>query len=68
MKLFPEYELMPEKRVQIGRAFSLHDIGKIAIPDSIILKPAKLTQDEFELIKSHTTKGVEGIHGSEAQV
>ena len=40
---------------------SMHDIGKIAIPDSIILKPAKLTQDEFELIKSHTTKGAEII-------
>ena len=43
------------------RAATLHDIGKIAIPDSIILKPAKLTADEFELIKSHTTKGAEII-------
>ena len=56
MKLFPEYELTEEKLVQIGWASSLHDIGKIAIPDSIILKPGKLTADEFELIKSHTTK------------
>ncbi len=61
MKLYPEYELTPEKLVQIGWASSLHDIGKIAIPDSIILKPAKLTADEFELIKSHTTKGAEII-------
>ena len=61
MKLYPEYELTPEKLVQIGWASSMHDIGKIAIPDSIILKPAKLTQDEFELIKSHTTKGAEII-------
>ena len=61
MKLYPEYELTPEKLVQIGWASSLHDIGKIAIPDSIILKPAKLTKDEFELIKSHTTKGSEII-------
>lgn len=61
MKLFPEYELTPEKLLQIGWASSLHDIGKIAIPDSIILKPAKLTPDEFELIKSHTTKGAEII-------
>ncbi len=61
MKLYPEYELTAEKLVQIGWASSLHDIGKIAIPDSIILKPAKLTQDEFELIKSHTTKGAEII-------
>ena len=61
MKLFPEYELTEEKLVQIGWASSLHDIGKIAIPDSIILKPGKLTADEFELIKSHTTKGAEII-------
>ena len=61
MKLYPEYDLTPEKLVQIGWASSMHDIGKIAIPDSIILKPAKLTQDEFELIKSHTTKGAEII-------
>lgn len=61
MKLYPEYELTAEKLIQIGWASSLHDIGKIAIPDSIILKPAKLTKDEFELIKSHTTKGAEII-------
>ena len=61
MKLFPEYELTPEKLTQIGWASSLHDIGKIAISDSIILKPGKLTPDEFELIKSHTTKGAEII-------
>lgn len=61
MKLYPKYELTPEKIEQIGRASLLHDIGKIAIPDSIILKSSKLNQDEFELIKSHTTKGAEII-------
>lgn len=35
----------------------LHDIGKIGIPDSIINKPAKLTAEEFNIIKSHTTIG-----------
>ena len=61
MKLYPEYDLTPEKLVLIGWASSLHDIGKIAIPDSIIMKSNKLTPDEFELIKSHTTKGEEPI-------
>ncbi|MFG6358291.1 MAG: response regulator [Acetatifactor sp.] len=61
MKLYPEYDLTPEKLVLIGWASSLHDIGKIAIPDSIIMKSSKLTPDEFELIKSHTTKGEELI-------
>lgn len=61
MNLYPEYELTQEKLMQIGWASSLHDIGKIVIPDTIILKPAKLTPDEFEIIKSHTTKGAEII-------
>ncbi len=61
MKLYPEYDLTSEKLVQIGWASSLHDIGKIAIPDSIILKSGKLTADEFEYMKSHTTKGAEII-------
>ncbi|UFS63697.1 HD domain-containing protein [Sulfurimonas sp. HSL-3221] len=37
----------------------LHDIGKIGIPDAILLKPDKLTADEFELMKSHVEKGLE---------
>lgn len=64
IRLYPEYELTPEKLVQIGWASSLHDIGKIAIPDNIILKAGKLTADEFELIKSHTTKGEEIIRSA----
>jgi putative two-component system response regulator len=35
----------------------LHDIGKVAIPDSILLKPAKLTTEEFEIMKTHTLHG-----------
>jgi putative two-component system response regulator len=40
---------------------SLHDIGKVGIPDSILLKPGKLTPDEFEIMKTHTTKGAETL-------
>ncbi len=61
MKLYPEYELTQEKLEVIGRAASLHDIGKIVIPDNIILKAGKLTADEYDVIKSHTTKGAEII-------
>jgi len=39
------------------KASALHDIGKIGIPDAILLKPGKLTVDEFNLIKTHTTIG-----------
>jgi len=39
------------------KASALHDIGKIAIPDSILLKPGKLTPEEFDIIKTHTSIG-----------
>ncbi|MDE6952094.1 MAG: HD domain-containing protein [Lachnospiraceae bacterium] len=61
MKLYPEYKLTEEKLDTIALAASLHDIGKIVIPDNIILKAGKLTEDEYEVIKSHTTKGAEII-------
>lgn len=41
----------------ITSASSMHDIGKIAIPDAILFKPGRLTPDEFDVIKTHTTKG-----------
>ena len=42
-------------------AAPMHDIGKISIPDAILQKPGKLTQEEFELMKQHTKKGGEII-------
>lgn len=39
----------------------LHDIGKVGISDDILLKPGKLTFEEFELMKKHTTFGVEAL-------
>jgi len=41
----------------LHRAAPLHDVGKIGIPDSILLKPGKLTEEEFEVIKTHTVIG-----------
>ncbi|MBR4150192.1 MAG: HD domain-containing protein, partial [Firmicutes bacterium] len=41
----------------------LHDIGKIAIPDSILNKPGRLTDDEFKVMKSHTTRGANILKG-----
>ena len=46
----------------------LHDIGKVGIPDSILLKPAKLTPEEFEIMKSHTTLGKKAIEHAEEQL
>lgn len=59
MQDYPEYELTPEKIEVIVSASALHDIGKITIPDAILLKPGKLTDEEFEYMKSHTTRGCE---------
>ena len=57
MDEYPEYGLNEEKIRVIVSASALHDIGKIAIPDNILLKPGRLTADEFEYMKSHTTRG-----------
>ena len=46
----------------------LHDIGKVGIADSILLKPGKLTPDEFETMKTHTTLGMEAIASTEARL
>src|SRR4029077_17159709 len=48
----------------IRRAAPLHDVGKIGIPDSVLLKLGKLTDDEFELVKTHTTIGARILSGS----
>lgn len=56
---FPEYELTDEKVNLITNASALHDLGKIAIPDSILLKPGRLTDEEFKEMKKHTIYGCE---------
>lgn len=56
---------LPDAQAElIRRAAPLHDVGKIGVPDSILLKPAKLTPDEFEVIKTHTTIGARILSGS----
>ncbi len=59
MKIYPKYEITKEQAALIVNASALHDIGKIAIPDSILLKPGKLTEEEFEEMKKHTVYGCE---------
>ncbi|QAU33331.1 two-component system response regulator [Janthinobacterium sp. 17J80-10] len=46
----------------------LHDIGKVGIPDHILLKPGRLTADEFEIMKTHTTLGRDAIEHAEEQL
>lgn len=54
---YPEYGITDHMISVMVPASALHDVGKIAIPDSILLKPGRLTADEFEVMKSHTTRG-----------
>ncbi len=51
-----------EKNIElIINSAPLHDIGKVGIPDSILMKPGRLTKEEFEVMKKHTTYGRDAI-------
>jgi len=52
-------EVTPAFIEMIQRAAALHDVGKVGIPDSILLKPGKLTEAEFDVMRSHTVVGSE---------
>lgn len=53
------YELTPAKGEEIVKSSKLHDLGKIAIPDSVLLKLGRLTEQEFEVIKLHPVHGAQ---------
>jgi putative two-component system response regulator len=56
---------LPDAQVSlIRRAAPLHDVGKIGIPDAVLLKMGKLTIEEFEVVKTHTTIGARILSGS----
>lgn len=61
-RLYPECGLDDHLIGVIVKSAALHDIGKIVIPDSILLKPARLTEEEMEVMRSHTTRGCEILH------
>lgn len=52
----------------VFKSAPLHDIGKVGIPDRILLKPGKLTDDEFEIMKTHTSLGRDAIEHAEKQL
>jgi putative two-component system response regulator len=56
---FEDYKLTETQGLDIMEAIKLHDIGKIAMPDNVLLKPGRLTEEEFEIIKSHPFHGAE---------
>lgn len=56
---FSQYHMPTEDIETISSAAAMHDIGKISIPDSVLLKPGRLTHEEFEIMKTHTLRGCE---------
>ena len=52
----------------IYKSAPLHDVGKVGVPDSILLKPGKLTTDEFEIMKKHTLYGRDALASAEAML
>lgn len=59
----PGYEKKLSREIidTIVASAPLHDIGKVGIPDTVLLKPGKLTKEEFEIMKTHATLGREAI-------
>ena len=58
-------QLSPEMLELLFKTAPLHDIGKVGIPDRILLKPGRFTPEEFEIMKSHTTLGRNAIEHAE---
>lgn len=61
MKKTNQYPLSKEEMLQIITASSLHDIGKMSVPEEILNKPGKLTDEEFQIIKGHAMAGADMV-------
>jgi putative two-component system response regulator len=60
---------LPREEIDVlRRAAALHDVGKIGVPDRILLAPRKLTVEEFEVVKKHTEIGARLLSGSRSPV
>ncbi len=63
-RMAEELGMPPEFVENITFSSPMHDLGKIGIPDNILLKPGSLTREEFEIMKAHTTIGEKMLSGS----
>jgi PAS domain S-box-containing protein len=70
MAELPKYKgyISQEYTEDLFRSSILHDIGKVGIPDAILLKPDGLTPEEFEVIKTHTVLGGDALNAIDAQI
>lgn len=67
LKQHPKFSdfLTPETITLLYKSAPLHDIGKVGVPDNILLKPGKLTDEEYEEMKKHTNYGFDAIVAAE---
>lgn len=70
MAQLPKYKgyITEEYTEDIFRSSILHDIGKVGIPDSILLKPDELTKEEFEVIKTHAVLGGDALNEIDSRI
>lgn len=66
--LAEKYGLSKRETMLITMAAPIHDIGKVAIPDKILMKPGKLTPEEFDIVKTHTTIGYNILKNSNRDI
>jgi putative two-component system response regulator len=66
----PQYQntIAPDEWEMIWKSAPLHDIGKVGIPDHILLKPGRLTAEEFAVMKQHPTLGRDAIRMAETRI
>jgi putative two-component system response regulator len=62
------YHVTYARAENIAEAAKLHDIGKIAMPDGVLLKPGKLTSEEFDIIKTHPSHGARMLEEAVAKL
>ncbi|HEY9080620.1 HD domain-containing phosphohydrolase [Magnetovibrio sp.] len=62
------HELNAETIDLLYKSAPLHDVGKVGIPDAILLKPGKLTDDEFVIMKTHASLGAEALEVAEREL
>lgn len=60
--------IAPARVEMLMRAARLHDVGKITVPDAVLLKPGKLTEEEFALVRGHARAGADLLSGSRSPV
>ena len=63
MRKTDRYHITSSDRATIAAASTLHDLGKLSVPDNILNKPGRLTSEEFEIMKTHTTIGADMLEG-----